>query len=277
MNTPTSARIHVLLAQKSPQAIILRRGPSERVATIGWNRANDKFSIGQWLKGRIFSDRCDISPDGRHWIYFAMGSRSQTWTAVAKTPYLKALDFYPLGNTWAGGGLFESNRSYWVCDACSFEKHQRTRHLSGLSVSFQCRCHDEQNSNALNYAYFIRLVRDGWNPVDDIQSKTPPQLIRFNKRINDYWQLWKLCHYDNSYFRLPGKAFGYETHMLRNVKNNDEVNLPDAEWAEVEKGRMIWAEKGCIMTGCVSKDGLQGQAVLLDTNPFTFEEIIAPY
>jgi hypothetical protein len=41
-----------------------------------WNRTNDEFTPGSWFKGRIFADRSDLSPDGRHMIYFAMGGVS---------------------------------------------------------------------------------------------------------------------------------------------------------------------------------------------------------
>ena len=86
MTDKISARVHVLLAQNSPQAIVIRRGPSKQVAVIGWDRSDDSFTVGQWLKGRIYPRRCDISSDGSHWIYFAMDKHSQTYTVVAKVP-----------------------------------------------------------------------------------------------------------------------------------------------------------------------------------------------
>ena len=66
------ARLHVLLAGNSSQAVVIRRGPSKHVCVIGWDRSRDTFEEGQWLKGRIYERRCDLSPDGRHLIYFAM-------------------------------------------------------------------------------------------------------------------------------------------------------------------------------------------------------------
>jgi len=40
------ARVHIILARESDRAIVLRRGPSESVATIGWDRDNDTFHLG---------------------------------------------------------------------------------------------------------------------------------------------------------------------------------------------------------------------------------------
>lgn len=65
------ARIHAILARQSDQAVIFRRGPSNKVAVIGWDRRDDTFTVGQWFYGRIYEYRCDISPDGRHILYFA--------------------------------------------------------------------------------------------------------------------------------------------------------------------------------------------------------------
>lgn len=63
------ARLHVLLRKKS--AVVLRRGLARHVASIGWNLETDTFTLGQWLHGRIYEYRCDLSPDGKFLIYFA--------------------------------------------------------------------------------------------------------------------------------------------------------------------------------------------------------------
>jgi hypothetical protein len=68
-------RLHVLLARDTPYAVILPRGPSKTTCSIGWDRRNDTFTIGQWLRGRIYERRSDLSPDGKHLIYFAMNGR----------------------------------------------------------------------------------------------------------------------------------------------------------------------------------------------------------
>ena len=47
LNEKIPARLHVLLAQKSSQAIIIRRGPSKQVATIGWAEE------GKIMSGRV--------------------------------------------------------------------------------------------------------------------------------------------------------------------------------------------------------------------------------
>ncbi|EDN66679.1 conserved hypothetical protein [Beggiatoa sp. PS] len=113
------ARLHVLFARESRFAVVIRRGPSKQVCTIGWDRRKDKFSMGQWLKGKIYERRCDISPNGQYLIYFAMNGKPRSevrgsWTAISKAPYLKAIGLWAKGDCWHGGGLFLSNTEFWL-------------------------------------------------------------------------------------------------------------------------------------------------------------------
>ena len=84
-------RIHVLLARHAPVGVVIRRGPSKSVCTILWDRRRDEFRLGQWLKGRIYERRSDLSPDGKYLIYFAMNGKWDSeakgaWTAIAWCP-----------------------------------------------------------------------------------------------------------------------------------------------------------------------------------------------
>ncbi len=114
-------RLHVLLARNAKVGLVIRRGPSKSVCTVLWNRECNAFKLGQWLRGRIYERRCDLSPDGRHFIYFAMNGRSEAetkgaWTAISRVPYLKAVALYAKGDCWHGGGLFLSDREFWLND-----------------------------------------------------------------------------------------------------------------------------------------------------------------
>src|SRR3954469_17262682 len=102
------ARLHVLLAADAPTAVVIRRGPSQSVCTVLWDRKTDEFTLGQWMRGRIYERRCDLSPDGRHLVYFAMNGRwdaetKGAWTGVSRAPYLKAITLLAKGDCWNGG------------------------------------------------------------------------------------------------------------------------------------------------------------------------------
>jgi hypothetical protein len=118
------ARIHPILARDAPNGVILRRGPARQVAVVGWDRTTDEFRAGQWLAGRIYERRCDLSPDGKHLLYFAVGTprspqSKPSWTAISKAPYLKAVAFWSKGDAWNGGGMFLSNDRFWLNRSCT--------------------------------------------------------------------------------------------------------------------------------------------------------------
>src|SRR5689334_24278886 len=109
-STVPSIRLYAILARESAQAVIFRRGPSNSVLLIQWNTAQDTFEYGQWLRGRIYERRCDLSPDGNLLLYFAAKYKEplRSWSAISRPPYLKALALWPKGDGWGGGGHFES-------------------------------------------------------------------------------------------------------------------------------------------------------------------------
>lgn len=116
-------RLFVIGARRAPRALIVRRGPSGWYHLIRWDRDTDAFTHGAWFRGRIYEERCDLSPDGELFLYFALqGSRWHTsykgaWTAVSRSPWLHALALWPQGHTWGGGGGFLDDRrlALWGC------------------------------------------------------------------------------------------------------------------------------------------------------------------
>jgi hypothetical protein len=111
------AKLFVIAAKDEPTAVILRRGPSHWYHVIQWHTRRDAFVHGAWFKGRIYEEKCDVSPDGHLFVYFARkGSRMDTdfthaWTAVSRPPWLHALVLWPQGTTYGGGGRFADNRT----------------------------------------------------------------------------------------------------------------------------------------------------------------------
>jgi len=136
-----ACRLRVILARDRPLALILRRGPSAWYHLILWDTARDMFEHGAWFKGRIYEERCDLSPDGDLFLYFALqGSRWGTsykgaWTAVSRPPWLHALALWPQGHTWGGGGRFLDRRriGLFIGDLPAHPDHPAV----GLEVAFE--------------------------------------------------------------------------------------------------------------------------------------------
>lgn len=109
-------RLFVIVASGSPRAVVLRRGPSSWTQLILWETRGDVFTAGAWFRGRIYEDKCDLSPDGQLFLYATFqGSRTHakvttSWTAISRPPWLHALALWPMGTTYGGGGRFTGNR-----------------------------------------------------------------------------------------------------------------------------------------------------------------------
>ena len=110
-----SPRLFVIVASEADEAVIFRKGPAAWCHMIRWNMADDSFHHGAWIRARIYAERCDLSPNGKLLLYFAhQGSRGKTsydysYSAISRTPWLKALVLWPEGDTWGGGGRFQGN------------------------------------------------------------------------------------------------------------------------------------------------------------------------
>ena len=59
-------RLHILTRSGLDKALVIRRGPTKVVGFIGFDFKTQQCKEGQWLKGRIYSRRCDLSPDGNY-------------------------------------------------------------------------------------------------------------------------------------------------------------------------------------------------------------------
>ena len=68
-------RLFVILARAARVAVVLRRGPSKEVLLVRWDLATDAFEAGQWLNGRVYERRCDLSPSGELVVCFVASYR----------------------------------------------------------------------------------------------------------------------------------------------------------------------------------------------------------
>ena len=110
-------RLHLFFATENDRAVILRQGPTRQFRLILWHRNDDTFEDGQWVKKKVYPERCDLSPDGQHFIYFMLDGNWQgpgegAYTALSKPPYFTALALFPEGSTWGHGGKFVDNVHY---------------------------------------------------------------------------------------------------------------------------------------------------------------------
>lgn len=246
------ARLHVILAREAPLALVIRRGPAKQVCTVLWNRRTDEFAPGQWLKGRIYEDRCDLSPDGRYFIYFAFGVQPErqykAWTAVSRAPQLKAIALYSKGSTWGGGGLFTGPRTYWLDSehVCVLDTTEVRRDVRDVWPQIW---HDH-------------WAAAGWQFREELDAVGERVRLR-EKELPRGWVL-----------RLR-PCSGYE---LEHARSRARWPFPGVTWAEWDRNRLVWAEKGCLFTaGLDQEKGVGAPKLLHDFNAMKFEARAAPY
>lgn len=268
------ARLHVLLAREESVGVIIRRGPSKSVCTILWNRKRDTFKLGQWMRGRIYERRSDLSPDGKHFIYFAMNGRwdskvKGSWTAISRVPYLKAVALYAKGDCWHGGGLFMTDRKFWMNEGWGHEKASVNKKLEQVDgYPFK-----EGYGGECLGVYYHRLQRDGWV----MQEAEEDKATIFLKELPKSWVLKKHAYAEIG--APPGKGCYWDAHELIHEPSGTRLAFPEWEWAEWddEGGRLVWATNGQLWAAKPGKGRLTGEKMLRDFNEMKFEAVVAPY
>jgi hypothetical protein len=271
-----AARLHVLLASEAPVGLVIRRGPSKSVATILWNRTSDEFQLGQWLKGRIYERRSDLSPDGRYLLYFAMNGKWQSeaagsWTAVSRAPFLKALALLPKGDCWHGGGLWTGVGEYWLNGGSG---HKVLRDTNLVRRDTQWHPHENYGGECPG-VYYPRLIRDGWTMKEVNAGKRNVTRVVFEKPCAGGWVLRKVAHAEVG--ASPGKGCYWDEHELIEPSSGVSVPKPRWEWAEWDGQRLVRTTEGRLEAGSLTTRGLTGERRLYDFNDMAFAAIEAPY
>jgi hypothetical protein len=278
------------------------------MATVGWDRLTDRFTMGQWMKGRIETSQADISPDGRHWIYSGYRpSRNspERWTAIAKVPYLKALSLAFCagpGGPHGGGGVFLDNRTYYADGADTLQPQVHGSDFDGSVAPALERGEG---------FYSFRLRRDGWrselrpakHTVEELelmkrghervmasirrtalekpslfrpdimdyssQPFQPPTQKFLLRSLPDDWEL-EAGPWDGSYPR---------NYRLMHTPSGQAIENSSWLWADWEPTgkRLVWTEGGFLRAARIVGDRIEPPQDLFDSNPLLFEAIEAPY
>lgn len=259
-------RVHVLLARDTPLAAVIRRGPAKVACVVAWNRANDTFTVGDWVRSRVYEDQSDISPDGKYLIYTANnglyqeGSAAQ-WTAISIVPHLKPLLHWQEKGVASAGGLFTGPRSYWLNDA---------RHPLAVKPETFVRDHSLDTSRLINGkripVYAIRLGLNGWKKVATPKEiKTPS--TSFEKQLPGGWTLIKHVNDDPN----PQENVFGETHTLSNEALAIQRHRPFWEWADWDRHRLVWIERGKLWAATLGPENLTDAKLLKDFDEYKFD------
>lgn len=270
------ARLHVLLASHSTRAVVLRKGPANAVCSILWDRSKDTFTVGQWMRGRVYERRADLSPDGKHMIYFARGGKIDSptkgsWTAISRAPWLKAITLHGKGDCWQGGGLFTAPQKYWLNGSCM---HFPLRQSAEMTEDTKFVPQGGRGGECLG-VYYPRLLRDGWTFAGKLSEVLFDSCDIFERPLANGWVLRKLAR---AQVGAPqGKGSYWDEHELENPQLGIRLERRDWEWADRDGSTVIWAAKGRIFRASAMTDGIGPEKMLFDANPLQLTAIPAPY
>ena len=104
------SRLHLLIAKQAPTVAIVQRKRAKLFHVLTVSGARRAVEHGSWFRGKLYPLRCDISFDGKHMVYLAMGSGGNTWNGVCRLPWLTTLTEAENMGSWFGGGYFADKK-----------------------------------------------------------------------------------------------------------------------------------------------------------------------
>lgn len=300
MSSTGPARIFVIVARKANKAVVLRRGPTRWTQMISWDLETDSLVYGQWLKKKVPPEHCDLSPEGRYFIYlvdcFEHGSSR---TVICKPPYWSALTAWEHSDALfgLGGGLFTAEDSVLLNWHHHLNAHKSWPAPPQLHVDyFRAPGKYSLAKGHINPLLDYRLERDGWKRVNDkafieqetslLTTGTTSEFRRTDNLESPAAiepQLWEkaitrqasLCMIRFYHFEHRKT---YQKFYL--AKRRDKTELQDVEWADTDhRGRILAAIKGRLYASKRFEDGsvqLENLILLHDLNPQKPQYIKAP-
>lgn len=231
-NTP---KIIGFLAEKNIVVFIYRKtNKIHYLVRMQYYKNKEVIAFGSRFYGKLYPSRCDISPDGRHFLYFAMRGTSKEkydnsfdyWTAICSPPTITAQFFLGHYYTWSGGGRF-LNKKHIVIKG--FDEDTLTQKSFG-----------QYQISAGSYNDW-EIGKD-WELIENYKEK------EMGIPIPKYWQksngkliLKRKLEYDEI-FKSRGQFDRYSYTLIDN-KTKNQTPLIHCVWADFDNfGRLITSQ-----------------------------------
>ncbi len=207
-----------------------------------WNLDTDSIVPGQWFKGSIDEQCCDLSPDGKLLVYFArktdpkQNPGEEYWTAISRPPYFTALALWFKGSNYNGGGLFESNERVLIND---FSDHQASEKFQTPQIgvgSFH---------ESADVVEIMRMKSHGWRAGRIGEGS--PQYLDNGIRC---WQIFprKLVK-ESRDLKVIASFFHEKRQILRNFEatiDSKPLNVHGATQIDIDlaRNRIVFSKEG---------------------------------
>jgi hypothetical protein len=237
---PAGPRIFCIPAATASTIAVVRRGPSAWTHVARWDPIAGVFEAGSWLRGTLYPQRSDVSPDGRWFVYLALkgGARwglGMTYVAISRLPWLTALAAWSTGGTWTRGVHFVEDARVWEAGEPDDGDPTPLRRRLGLALT--------------RPETFAVERRRGWvetgstpprGPNDAWDERRADRVTMEKPRPADARQRL-LVSGRYAAFRDMSPAWGRPTYWLERG-DTDLQPLDDAQWADWDRsGRLLVA------------------------------------
>jgi hypothetical protein len=235
VNTP---KIRGFLAEKNNSAVFLYRKKNKvtYLLSLNYQSKKDVVVTGSKFHGNIYPNRCGISPDGRYFIYFAMGSGKKgydrnlyTWTAICEPPKITALLLVGHNDTYSGGGHFIDEKSIFLS--------------AGVYTTFENSLTPGNKAKFGKYNIIIdsNYNHGGWDSHSNgwIAAETNKQGFAIAwKKENDYYSILKSVKKN----WIKQGEYSMHEYVISSAKGEKCLDAEDITWADIDNyGRLMIA------------------------------------
>lgn len=243
----TKARLHILRAHESSRAVIIRRKPSKCFHIISWDTASDALEHGSWFRGRIYSERCDLSWDGNWMVYLAMGAGAgEAWNGICAPPWLRTVADIPNMGTYAGGGFFSDARTLQSNDNWC---HDRSLSEFSNSNEFPFSIEPMEPGGEVFPILSYRLERDGWKREGDFGKDQDISLKHSSYStlcVDDPGWSWQPSP-DHPILRVYYRGYLVHGYTFEFRLEGSDILNSEVDWATWDaKGDLLVARQGGI-------------------------------
>jgi hypothetical protein len=254
------------------------------VALLTWDLTTDAVVEGQWLKGRIYERRCDLSPDGELLLYFAATYHQpyRSWSAISRPPYLTALALWPKGNGWGGGGHFAAADRVRL-------NHRKGEMRLAAGYALPPWLAVEQLSEVAGWGeddpvWSMRLERDGWVCTSgrsrQIEDRDGKVWITFEPPI-----VWEKAHPVEPRtavlrmllrgIRERNGAWYVIDHTV--VTGSGETLLEGTDWADWDhSGDLLYAAGASLYRRRYANGAIASPVLVADLSDLQFKNVAPP-
>ena len=111
-------RVFCVPDPESRVAAVIHKMPGKWWRLGRWDFASGAYEKGAWFTGTLYPQCCDLSPGGHWFSYFACKYRSlwpagDSYNAVSRLPWLKALAAWRECGAWSRGHHFGPDPAAW--------------------------------------------------------------------------------------------------------------------------------------------------------------------